>query len=112
MRNCLHRLCAFLLPLLFLSVSALSQISPDPYVPCQEMPNLIESYNADLRALTRFYTSSYFGGRNGGNQVSTEGGSPEKRARLDELLHEYGKKLDQLDFKSLSQECKVDYILF
>lgn len=112
MRNRQHRLYAFLLPLLFLSFSALSQISPDPYVPCQEMPNLIENYNADLRALTRFYTSNFFGGRNGFNQVSTEGGSPEKRARLDELFHEYLKKLDQLDFKSLSQECKVDYILF
>ncbi len=86
--------------------------SPGEYVPCQEMPHLIEMYNADLRALTRFYTSNFYGARNAGNQISTEGGSPEKRARLEELYHEYLKKLDNLDFKSLPQECKVDYILF
>jgi uncharacterized protein (DUF885 family) len=112
MRNCHRRLYAVLLPLLLFSVRALPQISPDPYVPCQEMPNLIENYNADLRALTRFYTSNFYGGRNGGNPVATEGGSPEKRARLDELYHVYLRKLDQVDFKSLPQECKVDYILF
>lgn len=87
-------------------------MSPDPYVPCQEMPDLIEKYNADFRAISRFYTNSFFGGR--GNQFGgpSEGGSPAKRARLDDLYQEYLKKLDALDFKGLSQECKVDYILF
>jgi len=98
-----------------LSLKGAAQISPDPYVPCQEMPNLIENYNADLRSLVRFYTSSYFGGRNaggGGNFVQTDGGSPEKRARLNTLYHDYLNRLGQLDFNSLPQECKVDYILF
>jgi len=96
-----------------LSLKGTAQISPDPYVPCQEMPTLIENYNADLRSLVRFYTSSYFGGRNGaGNFIQTEGGSPEKRARLDTLYHDYLNRLEHLDFKSLPQECKVDYILF
>jgi len=35
-----------------------------------------------------------------------------KRARLEALYRDYLKKLEQIDFKSLSQECKVDYILF
>ena len=97
-----------------LSLKGAAQISPDPYVPCQEMPNLIENYNADLRSLVRYYTSSYFGGRTagGGNFVLTEGGSPEKRARLSTLYHDYLNRLERLDFKSLPQECKVDYILF
>src|ERR1700754_3273407 len=101
----------FLLPLLFLLTKAGAQISPDPYVPCQEMPHLIETYNADLRAIVRFYTSSFYGARNGGNAAQTEGGSPEKRARLDALYHEYLDKLEHTDFKSLPQECKVDYLL-
>jgi len=76
------------------------------------MPSLIENYNADLRALTRFYTSSFFGARGGGGNIPAEGGSPEKRARLQQLYHEYLDKLEHTDFKSLPQECKVDYILF
>src|SRR5882757_1777227 len=95
---------------------AFSQVSPGEYAPCQEMPNLITTYNADYRALVRFYTppasGSYgFGGGRGGDQEGG-GASPEKRTRLETLYRDYLKKLEQLDFKSLPQECKVDYILF
>jgi uncharacterized protein (DUF885 family) len=77
------------------------------------MPNLIQNYNADYRALTRFYTPSSgntFRGGGGGGDAGT--GSPERRERLDKLNREYLKKLGALNFKSLPQECKVDYILF
>ena len=110
MRNYKLLLSFYTLFLLAVHSRGYSQ-SSDEYVPCQEMPHLIETYNADLRALTRFYTSAFYGARNTGNPTM-EGGSPEKRARLEELYHEYLKKLDNLDFKSLPQECKVDYILF
>jgi uncharacterized protein (DUF885 family) len=90
----------------------IAQVSPDAYVPCQEMPNLIETYNADVRAIADYYTTSFYGGRFNSYGNSTEGGSPEKRARLDELYQEYLGKLEHLDFNSLAQECKVDYILF
>jgi hypothetical protein len=97
---------------------AFSQVSPGEYAPCQEMPDLITKYNADYRAIVRFYTLPAnggfgfgYGGRGGGGDQ--EGGaSPEKRVRLETLYHDYLKKLEQLDFKSLPQECKVDYILF
>src|SRR5438309_1542903 len=112
MRNYKLLLVFYALFLLTIHNRATAQ-SPGEYVPCQEMPNLIETYNADLSALTRFYTSSFYGGRHFGNQGDgSEGGSPEKRARLEDLYHEYLNKLDKLDFKSLPQECKVDYILF
>ncbi len=102
-----------LLSLLIPAATLFAQVSPDAYVPCQEMPNLMENYNADLRALVRFYNSSFYGSRGGfGNNVNTEGASPELRGRLDELYHEYLDKLEHLDFKGLPQECKVDYILF
>jgi len=92
-----------------------SQLSPGEYAPCQEMPNLITTYNADYRALVRFYTPAANGSAGGG--FGRGGGqdgfpSPEKRTRLEGLYREYLKKLDQLDFKGLSQECKVDFILF
>jgi hypothetical protein len=111
MRNRLRYLSGIGALLLCLSLRLSAQMSPDAYVPCQEMPNLIENYNADLRALTRFYTSAFYGSRNGGG-APAEGGSPEKRERLEQLYHEYMGKLERLDFKSLPQECKVDYILF
>lgn len=85
--------------------------SKNEYVPCQEMPNLIQQYNADYRALVRFYTPS--GGnafRGGGGDAGP--GSPERRDRLNKLNQEYLKKIQALPFNSLPQECKVDYILF
>ncbi len=104
-------LFALLSPVFFMPCSSRAQVSPDPYVPCQEMPTLIEQFNADSRAIVRFYNTSFYGSRNGGYGGNQEGGSPEKRQSLDELYHEYLHKLDELDFKSLPQECKVDYIL-
>ncbi len=87
-----------------------AQVSPEPYVPCQEMPHLMETFRADEEAVIRFYTSSFYGTRYG--RGSAESGSPEKRTRLVGLYNEYLGKLDQLDFNSLPQECKADWILF
>src|SRR5690349_1416375 len=108
MRKCPRVLCGTRLLFCLSSNLTFAQISPNAYVPCQEMPDLMENYNADLRAIVRFYTSSFFGGRGGGNFVPTEGGSPDKRGRLDALYHEYLDKLERLDFNGLQQECKVD----
>src|SRR5579863_9225347 len=85
-----------------------AQVSPDPYVPCQEMPALMENYQADARAITRFYNSSFYGTRFRGSDAV----SPELRARLGALDRQYLNKLEGLDFNALPQECKVDYILF
>jgi uncharacterized protein (DUF885 family) len=109
MRSFLLLIAVYFL-ILFMPGIGRAQVSPDPYVPCQEMPLLIENFNADSRAITRFYNTSFYGSR-GANDRNTEGGSPEKRQRLDELYHEYIRRLGQLDFNSLPQECKVDYIL-
>src|SRR5580658_6809974 len=85
-----------------------AQVSPDPYVPCQEMPSLMENYQADARGITRFYNSSFYGTRfRGGEAVS-----PELRARLGALDREYLDKMGRLDFSALPQECKVGYLLF
>ena len=95
-----------------LSISvAHGQVSPETFVPCQEMPNLMGNYQADYEALVRFYNGAFYGTRQEGH-YNTTGGSPEKRARLDALYHEYLQKLDHLDFEQLPQECKVDWLLF
>jgi hypothetical protein len=110
MKKTQHFLFGTLLVILFLPCNSGAQVSSDPYVPCQEMPMLIENFNADFHAITRYYNTSFYGSRGGGDRNSP-GGSPEKRQRLDELFHEYLSKLEKIDFKSLPQECKVDYIL-
>ena len=99
-------------PFTFLALLAVAQPKgSDVYVPCQEMPNLIEDYAADFRALARFYSPSSSGSFRGGG-ADAGVGSPEKRERLDKLNNDYLKKLAQLNFKGLPQECKVDYLLF
>ncbi len=66
------------------------------YAPCQEVPDLIENYTADLRSINRFYIVE---------------NSPEKRERLVKLYQSYLTKLGVISFDKLAQECKVDYIL-
>lgn len=67
------------------------------FVPCQEMPKLINNYYADYRSLSIAY------------RVDT---SPETRARFEKLNNNYLEALDELNFESLPLECQVDYILF
>lgn len=89
-----------------------AQLANTEFVPCQEMPKLLLQYNADSRAISRFYSPliQNQGQSRGGGDAAV--GSPEKRERLEGLNQEYLKKLDSVDFNSLPQECKVDYILF
>ena len=111
MRRLLNIAACLMACLALTTTNSTAQISPDPYVPCQEMPNLMQNYEADLRALTRFYTSTFYGNRYQG-YGGVQGASPEVRARFDSLYQEYLAKTEALDFNSLPQECKVDYILF
>jgi uncharacterized protein (DUF885 family) len=103
----------FLAPLILFSGICMAQTKGMEYVPCQEMPNIMEQYVADFRALSRFYSPASAGFRGGGGGGGDAGiGSPEKRDKLDKLHTDYLKKLKEINFKNLSQECKVDYILF
>jgi hypothetical protein len=67
------------------------------YVPCNEMPNTIQNYYADLMALDRVYIVE---------------GSPELRERYKKLAAEYLNRLQQINIATLPQGCKADYVLF
>ncbi|MBS1666894.1 MAG: DUF885 family protein [Bacteroidetes bacterium] len=84
----------------------------DDFVPCSEMPNLMQNFNADYSALERFYTPADNNSPFGNYGSNNDAASPEKRERMEKLYNDYLKKLSQLDFDKLPQECKVDYILF
>lgn len=67
------------------------------YVPCNDMPNLMQNYYADVVALDRVYIVE---------------GSPEKRDRYKQLSQDYIDRLSKINFDALPQGCKADYILF
>ncbi len=100
--------------LLIGSLNLIAQTSGNEFVPCQEMPDLITKFNADYRVLIRFYSPTVAAaGRGGfGSPPDAGAGSPERRERLVKLYNDYLKQLSGINFKNLSQECKVDYILF
>lgn len=86
-----------------------AQVSSELYVPCQEIPYLMQQFNADKDALYRFYSPS----ENAPRYRPPEGmGSPDRQKRLKELNESYLIKLAAIPFRSLPQECKVDYLLF
>lgn len=83
--------------LLFAVCSGSFVFSQNNYVPCNEMPVIMQDYRADVRALNRVYIVN---------------GSPEKRNRYKKLASDYVSKLADIDFNKLPQGCKADYVLF
>ncbi|HTJ10596.1 MAG TPA: DUF885 family protein [Dinghuibacter sp.] len=67
------------------------------FLPCTQMPEIIQLFKADHDALDRFYFVEY---------------SPERGARYQELCRGYLDRLSAIDYNTLSTGCKVDYILF
>ncbi|HLX91511.1 MAG TPA: DUF885 family protein [Puia sp.] len=80
------------------------------FVPCSEMPDIMQHFYADFEAIHRFYSPSGNDGASGGETRSAS--TPETKIRIENLCQDYLKQLSLMDFKTLSQECKVDYILF
>jgi hypothetical protein len=79
-----------------ISFYSFAQISKT-YVPCNEMPNIMQQYYADVTALNRVYIVN---------------GSPEITARYKKLAEDYINLLNNISFTSLPQGCKADYVLF
>jgi len=84
-----------LLTCLLATLGATAQVNV--YLPCSQMPELIQLFQADHAALDRFYFVDY---------------SPERGKRYQELCRGYLAKLDTLHFDGLTTGCKVDYVLF
>lgn len=114
MKKLILRSCGLLAAVLACTSGMAQQPAPGSaaanYVPCQEMPNLIQEFNADYNALARIYSAG--APDDNARWSSGPADSPEKRNRLNRLYHDYQQRLEQLHFSSLSQECKVDYLLF
>ncbi len=88
------------------------------YLQTSEMHDLMVNYTADWGNISRFYTTSGNagfgggGGGRGGQNNTSNYNSPERRARLLQLIDEYEKKMLAVNFDKISVYGKVDYILF
>ena len=91
----LRLLIAFLAAMSLFSLSAFAQT--DAFIPCTQMPEIIQLFRADHDALDRFYFVTF---------------SPEKGKRYQDLCTSYLDKLKGVDFDALPTGCRVDYILF
>jgi hypothetical protein len=87
----------FIAAMLIVAVSSLHAQMNAAYVPCNDMPNIMQNYYADVTALNRVYIAD---------------GSPEKRERYKKLAEDYISRLGKINFNTLSQGCKADYVLF
>ncbi len=79
-----------------ISTQIFAQLSKE-YVPCNDMPNIMQNYYADVMALNRVYIVD---------------GSPEKTERFKKLAANYLDKMKAISFATLSHGCQADYVLF
>src|SRR5688500_4007828 len=77
--------------------SAQNNNATNLYLQTSEVHHLMVQYEADRGSLNRFYFVI---------------NSPERRARMKQLLADYRKQLQQLNFDRMKSDGKVDYILF
>jgi uncharacterized protein (DUF885 family) len=100
----------------YIGLTAISNVccaqSPGAYVPCQEMPAIMQNFKADNLAVQRFYSPAKADRNQQQGRGIQPADSPEKKEQLQKLYQEYLEKLSKMDFDNLSQECKADYVLF
>lgn len=82
------------------------------YLQTSEMHNSMVQYEADKGSILRFYSTSanqsgWWNGRESGSY-----NSPERRARLQQLIQDYERQLQQMDFAKMNINGQVDYLLF
>ncbi len=78
-------------------LSAQQNPDTDLYLQSSEVANVLVQYEADKGSLLRFYFID---------------SSPERRIRFKQFYNDYLKRLNAIDFNSISQQGKIDYILF
>ncbi|MFT3704490.1 MAG: DUF885 family protein [Agriterribacter sp.] len=93
------------------NIKAQQPANAELYLQTSEMNDMMTNYAADKGSISRFYSSENAPGW-GRMRYSDEFNSPERRARLLQLVDEYLKKMQQVNFEKMNVNGKVDYILF
>lgn len=107
---------------LFLSMLVMTALTPatflaqnfnsDLYLQTSEVNNSMVHYDADKGSIMRFYSTNSTADTYGVQYDPTNYNTPERRARLQQLITDYKKELENLNFDAMSSNGKVDYILF
>lgn len=87
-------------------------INADLYLQTSEVNNTIVHYDADKGSIMRFYSTNSTADIYGVQYDPGNYNTPERRARLQQLIADYKKQLESLNFDAMSSNGKVDYILF
>ena len=88
----------FIFPIIAVIVLSGSAFTQETlYSQTSEVHDLMENYRADWGSLSRFYFVD---------------GSPERNERMQKFLQGYQEALHQINFDAISQNGKVDYLLF
>ena len=81
------------------------------YEQASEVSGLVIQYGQDINAIKDFYWPYHLNPNEEYQQKYPVLNSPEQRKRLTEVNNDYLKKLDMVDFDTMSVYGKVDYIL-
>jgi hypothetical protein len=82
------------------------------YAQTSEMADMMIKYEADKGSILRFYSYSDESESDGESRWQSGYNSPERRQHLQELITNYLKQLQDIDFKKMNINGKVDYLLF
>ena len=106
----------FLALFVFIIMAPLSlsgqNFNADLYMQTSEVNNTMVHYDADKGSIMRFYATNSTAYTWGNQYNPDDYNTPERRARLLTLITDYKKQLEVLNFDAMSNNGKVDYILF
>jgi len=92
--------------------SAQQTTTANLYLQTSEMADMMIKYDADRSSIMRFYSYSEESDNDWEMRQQSGYNSPERRQHLQELIANYLKQLDAIDFKKMNINGKVDYLLF
>ncbi len=92
--------------------STAQQSSVNLYQQTSEMADRMIQYDADKGSIMRFYSTHGSQEERWSRRELSDYNSPERRQRLLQLINNYKKQMEQVDFKKMNINGKVDYLLF
>jgi len=84
----------------------------DLYLQTSEVNDIMVHYNADHGVVMRFYSTSGNRSEWWNDDDRSRYNSPERRQRLLQLISDYTRQLEAMDFDKMGINGKVDYLLF
>jgi hypothetical protein len=110
--NCNKILLIAMMIIVALPSAYCQQNKNDLYLQTSEVNDIMVHYNADHSEIMRFYSTSGSRAEWWNNDGASRYNSPERRQRLLQLITDYARQLEAMDFDNMNINGKVDYVLF